>query len=57
MDPEQTGKLVECAEIVDAYGTLAVQVFSLELSEPVKRRNINPQHLGLILRFPMTSIL
>jgi hypothetical protein len=34
MEPEQTGKLVECNEDVDVYGTLAVQVFSLELSEP-----------------------
>jgi hypothetical protein len=33
MGPEQTGKLVEHTEIVDVYGTLAVQVFSLELSE------------------------
>jgi hypothetical protein len=34
MEPEQTGKLVEHNESVDANGTLAVQVFSLELSEP-----------------------
>jgi hypothetical protein len=31
---EPTGKLVECNKDVDVYGTLAVQVFSLELSEP-----------------------
>jgi hypothetical protein len=32
-EPEQTGKLVERNESVDANGTLAVQVFRLDLSE------------------------
>jgi hypothetical protein len=33
MEPEQTGKLVEHNEGVDANGTLAVQVFWLDLIE------------------------
>jgi hypothetical protein len=33
MEPEQTGKLVEHNEDVDVNGTLAVQVFWLDLIE------------------------
>jgi hypothetical protein len=33
MDPEQTGKLMERDENTNAYGTLAVQVFWLDLIE------------------------
>jgi hypothetical protein len=33
MKLEQTGKLVECNESVDVNGTLAVQVFWLDLIE------------------------
>jgi hypothetical protein len=33
MEPEQIGKLAECNKCVDVNGTLAVQVFRLDLIE------------------------
>jgi hypothetical protein len=41
---------------IGAVPSMGARRRRLRASNPMKRRNINARHLGLILRFPMTSI-